>query len=122
MLSLWIDIGDGNGPVQNPALTQDEFDAGVAELKAQNLQFLYDIAFRYQDTRFGQSGSHKLAIGIVKGGPVAKSIDTWIDSVWALYYQRKPLITEKWDDALFDFTSCGEPPHTFTELVAEVDG
>ena len=115
---LWID--NGEGPVQNPALTQDEFDAGLASLAAQNVQALWQAATDYQEAQISGAAYGLITLGVIQQKPKALSVMTWINSVWALYYTRKPQITHEWNAALLDFSSCGAMPCTVPDLMAEL--
>jgi len=117
---LWIDRSDGNGPVQNPMLTQDDFNTGIAAAQAQNLDALWAAATRYEESYISGSAPRLVEWGVVKGLPKSVAIDGWIQSIWALYKQRKPLVTYQWDDSLYDFTSCGPMPYTISDIEAEL--
>jgi hypothetical protein len=118
--ALWID--DGTGPVRNPDLTDDEFAAGLATLQSQNVQALWQKATDYQEAQISGAAYGLVTLGVIKQTPKALAVMAWINSVWALYYQRKPLVTHEWDGALFDFSTCGPMPCTVPELMAEVAG
>ena len=117
-LPLWID--NGNGPVQNPDLTQDEFNEGLAVFVAQNIQALWQAATDYESAQICGSAIGLVTLGTVKGLPKSLAVLAWIQSIWTLYYQRKPQVTYQWDSALMDFSSCGPIPFTIPDLIAEV--
>ena len=115
---LWID--NGSGPVRNPAITDDEFAAGLLELKAANLQLLWQSATDYQERYISGAAIGLLTIGVIQGKPKSAAVMAWINSVWALYYRRKPLVTADHVDC--DFSSAGPMPYTVPELQEEVMG
>lgn len=117
---LWIDHGDG--PVRNPDLSDDEFNAGLAQRRIENVSALWQSAHDYEFAQISGTAVGLLAAGVQKGGPVALAIQAWCFSIWTLYYQRKPRVTHEWDAALLDFSSCGEIPHSIPDLMAEVLG
>ena len=117
-LGLWIDNGDG--PVQNPALTQDEFNAGLAALAAQNVDALWQAATDYQEAQISGAAYGIVTLGVIQQKPKALSVMAWINSVWALYYTRKPKVTSTWDATLLDFSSCGNMPCTVPDLMVEL--
>jgi len=118
VLVLWVDHGEG--PVQNPDLTQDEFNAGLATLAAQNVQALWQAATDYEVSQISGSAIGMLAIGVLKGLPKSLAVEAWIQSIWSLYYTRKSQVTYQWDATLLDFSSCGQMPNTVPELMAEL--
>ena len=117
---LWVD--DGTGPVQNPALSSDDFAAGLADLQAKNLDSLWQAAHDYEFARISGTAVGLLAVGVQKGGPVSLAIQAWCNSIWDLYYAHKPSVSHTWDASLVDFSSCGQMPHTIPELMKEVQG
>ena len=120
MISLYVD--HGTGPVRNPDITDAEFEDGLAQLKADNVQALWAAADTYVSAQISGAAFTLLAIGVMKGLPKSLAVSAWINSVWALYYQRKPSITSTWDEAMLDFSSCGQMPCTVPELLVEVNG
>jgi len=119
---LWIDNGDGEGPVRNPELTDAEFEAELMDAQASNVAALWQSAYDYEFAQISGTAVGLLAAGVQKGGPVALAIQAWCFSIWNLYYQRKPQVTHEWNAALLDFSSCGEIPHSIPDLMAEVLG
>ena len=105
---LWID--NGTGPVQNPDLTQDEFNAGVASLTAQNVEALWRAATDYQESQISGAAYGLVTLGVIQQKPKSLAVMGWINSIWSLYYTRKPQITYQWDADLMDFSSCGPMP------------
>lgn len=116
--ALWVDHGEG--PVQNPALTQEEFEAGIAQAKADNIAALWEAAHQWEYADINGGGIGMLTLGVIQGKPKALAAQAWIQSIWALYYQRKPLVTHVVDPSLLDFSSVGRCPHTIPELLAEL--
>jgi hypothetical protein len=116
---LWID--NGNGAIPNPGLSQDEFDAGVADLVAQNRDALWQSATNYETSFISGSATRLVNRGVVKGLPKSIAVDAWIDSIWSLYYSRITSVSAQWDSALYDFTSCGPMPYTIPEIKQELE-
>jgi hypothetical protein len=108
--------------VQNPDITQDEFNAGIAQLQAQNVQALWQAATDYQESFISGAAYGLLTMGVMQGKPKSLAVMAWINSVWALYYQRKPTVTYTWDQTLMDFSSCGDMPCSVPDLLSEVMG
>lgn len=120
VIPVWID--NGTGPVRNPALTDEEFQQGLSYLQAQNVDALWQAAHDYEYAQISGTAIGLLTMGVSQGKPKSTAVMQWIQSVWALYYQRKPQVTREWNAALLDFSSCGEIPHSIPELMAEVLG
>lgn len=121
-LALWIDNGDGKGPIRNPDISDADFNAGLANLQNQNIAILWQTAHDYEYAQINGTGVGLLAVGVLKGGPLALAIQNWCNSIWNLYYTRKPLVTYNWDPTLVDFSSCGDMPGSIPDLMAEVLG
>jgi hypothetical protein len=115
---LWID--DGFGPAQNPALTQDAFNAGLTEMCAANVNELWQTATNYQNTWISDAAFSLVAIGVMQKGPISTAIYDWINSIWTLYYTNKTQITYTYNASLLDFSSCGPMPYSVPQLEAEV--
>lgn len=115
---LWID--NGTGPVRNPDLTQEEFDAALIELTNTNTMALWQAAHDYEYAQISGSATGLLTLGVLQSKPKSAAIMTWIQSIWTLYYSRKPTVTHEWNAALLDFSSCGTIPYSIPELMAEV--
>jgi len=115
---LWIT--DENGTRQNPDITQDQFNAGLAALQADNLNALWQAATNYQEAQISGAAYGLVTLGVIQQKPKSMAVMAWINSIWALYYQRKPSVTYTWDAALMDFSYCGAMPFTVPDLMAEV--
>ena len=115
---LWVD--NGTGPMQNPDLTQDEFDAGLAAMQADNVRALWQAATDYQESYISGAAYGLVTMGVLQQKPKALSVMAWVNSVWAAYYTRKPQVTPQWNAALLDFSSCGPMPCTVPDLMAEL--
>lgn len=120
MIQLYI--YDGTERIQNPDLTQAEFDAEVESRRQHYISRLWDAAHAYEFSEINGTGAGLLAVGVMRKLPKAMAIQAWVTSLWALYYQRKPLVTHEMGDELLDFSQCGPMPHTIPELMAEVLG
>lgn len=115
---LWID--NDSGPVRNPDLSDAEFEAGAAKLQAKNLASLWQAAHDFEYAEISGTAIGLLVLGILQSKPKCLAVQAWDQSIWAIYYARKPLITEIWDAPLLDFSSCGPCPYTVPELLEEV--
>jgi hypothetical protein len=119
MKPLWIDTTDGRGPVRNPDITDTEFAEGLEEMKNANIATLWQAAHDYEYAEISGSAIGLLVVGVLQGKSKSLAVREWIDSIWTLYYARKPLVQAQLDPALLDFTSCGPMPFTVPELRAE---
>lgn len=118
--ALWVD--DGNGPVRNPALTDEEFNAALEQLKQSNLQALWQAADSYQTQFISSVAIGLLTIGVIQAKPKSMAVMAWTQALWAEYYTRKAQVTWDSPESLFDFSSCGPMPYTVPELQVEVIG
>ncbi len=118
MNPLWLD--DGSGPFRNPKLSDDEFNTGLARLQADNVAVLWQAAHDYEYAEISGSAVGLLTMGVSQGKPMCLSVMAWIQSIWLLYYSRKPFVTHEWDASLLDFASCGPCPHSVPELLSEL--
>ena len=120
ILGLWIDTG--SGPVRNPALSDEEFEAGKLVIKNNNLNTLWQAAHDYETSRISGSITPPLTVhfSVIPSLTKNKAVRAWINTIWDLYYTRKPLVTYEWDPTLYDFSSCGESPYTASELKDEI--
>lgn len=102
-----------NGNTPEPA---DVIDHTVA-----NISQLWQAAHDYEYAQISGSAIGLLALGVAANRPKALVVQAWIHSIWALYYQRKALVTGEAtiDPALLDFSSCGPISHTVPELMTE---
>lgn len=117
---LWID--DGSGPVRNPELSDEEFSALLEAARLRNIESLWQSAHDYEYGYISGTAIGMLTMGVMQSKPVSLAIQNWIVSIWALYYQRKSLVTAEYDAALYDFSSAGPMPHTVPELMGEILG
>lgn len=115
---LWTD--DGTGPVRNPDLAEADFQDGLAQLQAQNLDALWAAATAYQESQISGAAYGLVTLGVMKDLPKSQAVMAWINSVWALYYSNKPQVGPSWNAALYDFSACGPMPFSVPQLMAEV--
>lgn len=83
---------------------------------------LWQCAHDYEFAFVNGSAIGMLAIGTMLQKPKSLAVTAWIQSIWGLYYQRKPMVTAIRDASLFDFSMCGPMPYSVPELIAEVMG
>lgn len=117
---LWVDHGDGNGQIRNPDVSDDAFAAGLVALTEQNIDLLWNAATNYQEAQISGAAVGLVTMGVMQQKPKSLAVMGWINSIWSLYYTRKPQIAYHWDDAMYDFSSCGPMPCTVPDLMAEV--
>lgn len=118
--ALWIDNSDGNGPIRNPELTDEEYAAGLEEIRLNNIRTLWQAAHDYEFEQISGSAIGLLTLGILQGKPKCSAVRAWINSIWTLYYTRKPTVTHVLDASLNDFSICGTIPHNVPELMTEL--
>ena len=95
-------------------------DANNAEAIKANISRLWAAAEAYESAQISGVAVGLLTIGVIQQKPISLSIAAWSASIWDLYYSRKAAMTPVWSDALGDFTSLGNIPHTIPELRAEL--
>ena len=110
----------GSGPVQNPLLTQEEFEQILSDMQRKNIEILWQAAHAYEYEQSSGSAVGLLVLGVLQKKPKSVAIQGWIQSIWNLYYSRKPTVTHLYDPTLLDFSSCGPIPHTVPELMQEL--
>ena len=116
--SLWVD--DGTGRKINPALSADDAASIQAQMQATNIQALWQTATDYEMAQISGSAIGLVTLGVIQSKPKCMAVMGWIKTIWDLYYQRKPTVTYEWDQTLYDFSSCGQMPHTVPELMVEL--
>ena len=118
--ALYIDNGDGNGPKRNPDITDEEYAAAIIEIRASNVSALCQAAHDYEFSQINGSAVSLLAVGVQRQLPKSLEVMAWTQSIWKLYYDRKPTVTFTCDNALYDFSQCGSIPHSIPDMIAEV--
>ena len=117
-LYTWTENADGSltiTPIPAGTLIQQQ-----ESKKANNIEVLWQAAHDYEFASINGSAVGLVTIGIMLNLPKCKAVSTWITSIWNLYYTRKPLITDVFDPAMLDFSSCGPMPYSIPQLMAEV--
>jgi hypothetical protein len=92
----------------------------ITEATAANIGRLWQAAHDYEFARINGMAIGVLTVGVISNKPKSLAIKAWSQSIWNLYYTRKPTVTEVMDSTLLDFTSIGEMPHSAPELTQEV--
>ena len=105
---------------RNPDISDADYAKGIEELKNLQIEALWQAATDHEQAYIYGSAIGVLAVGVLQGKPKSLAVKGWIDSIWALYYQRKPQVTEVWNTALNDFSSCGPMPYSCPELMTEI--
>ena len=87
-----------------------------------NEDALWQAAHDYEYSRISGSAIGLLTMGVLSNKPKSKAVQTWLTSLWNLYYKRKASLssTVLIDSALLDFSSIGEIPSTVPDLMAEI--
>lgn len=116
--SAWVD--HGSGPVRNPELSEQEFAAALVAVKEANIAALWQAAHDYEYAEISGSAIGALVLGVMQSKPKCSAVQAWIQSIWNLYYTRKPLVTHEASSVSFDFSSCGPIPYTVPELMSEI--
>lgn len=83
---------------------------------------LWNAAHDYEYAQINGTAVGMLALGVLARRPKSLAIQSWIISIWTLYYEKKSMITSTPDESLYDFSSCGPMPYSIPELMAEVLG
>lgn len=91
-----------------------------AECSAHNYESLWAAGTRYQETWISGSATSMLTLGVLAHKPKSLACSAWIQSIWALYYQRKPLVDHDMPASFLDFSSIGPMPYSVPELMAEI--
>ena len=81
---LWTN--NGTGPVRNPEVSDADFNAALAEVKASNTQALWEAAHNYEFAQISGSATGLLTLGVLQSKPKSLAIMAWIQSIWNLYY------------------------------------
>ncbi len=96
-----------------------DFDSGATEVELNNenqrrISLLWQAAHDLENASISGSAIGLVTLGILSKKPKATTVQDWIHSIWALYYERKA--NGSYD---IDFSIVGECPHTVPELVSE---
>lgn len=102
---------------QDPPTSVTEAEA--ATRRAANIDRLWQAAHDYEYQWFSGSAVGLLTLGVLQNRLKALAVQTWVKSIWDLYYQRKALVTEAYLPPL-DFSGCGPIPYPIPELMAEL--
>ena len=120
MVQLYVDVDGARVP--NPALSSEEFQREVDARRRVHVAALWQAAHDYEYAEISGTATGMLVRGVIRDLPKSMAIQAWILSIWALYYQRKPMVTHELSNDLLDFSSCGPIPHSIPELWDEVMG
>jgi len=83
--------------------------------EADRIASLWSSAHDYEFQQVSGSAIGLLAIGVMQGLPKCLAVQSWIKSIWTLYYTRKAMGSTD-----VDFTSVGDCPHSVPELMQEL--
>ena len=84
---LWIDHGDGNGPVRNPDISDADFNAGLVTLYTGAAQAMLDTTARARNYDSMLSLCSYAASSNAKFAAEAKAGVDWRDAVWSQGYE-----------------------------------
>lgn len=119
---LWVDNGDGLGIIIDPSIPESELDECIEYAKQINVGLLWQSAHNYENKYISGSAIGMLTIGVLQNFPKSVAVKNWINSIWALYYQRKATMNHyPISESDLDFSSCGPCPYSVPELIAEVN-
>lgn len=91
-------------------------------IKRMNISMLWEAAHAYEYAQISGSATGMLALGVLGQKPKSLAVSSWIQSIWDMYYSRKPLITHIQDSSMYDFSPCGPMPYSVPELMQEILG
>jgi hypothetical protein len=120
VVDLYID--NGQGPVRNPSLSDAEFNAGLAQVKADNQAAIKAAAYAYIDKFFNSTEMAVWSAGAAKSLPHSLANVAWLKSVRSLAASRIAAATPTYNPADMDFSSLGAPLWTADQIVTEVLG
>ena len=115
---LWID--HGTGPVQNPDITQSQFDSGLIQLQQDNVKYLKDSMTNYHKNFVSETELMFITVGASKGLPKCTAVFEWLLHIYTQYNTRITKVTYSWDQTLHDFSNCGSIPYPMQELIIEI--
>ena len=120
---LWID--DGAGPVQNPALTQTQFNTNLALWQAANGEQFYQNALTVIAAFMDPLAAMIVATGAAIGDSNALSVVKWIHSIYT-YYTTNLATVKGWatptamDQSMMGYTTLVTPPVTLLAVATSV--
>lgn len=85
-----------------------------------NKDSLWKAARDYQENYIQGAAIGLLTKGVILNLPKSILVESWVQSIWVLYQQRKALITDTLDPLFLDFTIVGVMPHSILELMTEI--
>ena len=106
------DVYTGDGFVR-PEVNMEKLMAGFTER-------LWSSAHDHEYKCINGSAIGMLSLGVLLRKPKSLAVSAWIQSIWNLYYSRKPLVTVVEDLSLYDFSQCGPMPYSVPEIMQEV--
>lgn len=119
----FIELPDDHQVMPGDTYTGQEFfhqPEDTQRLVDANISMLWQCAHDYEFACINGSAIGILTMGTMLQKPKSLAVTAWIQSIWGLYYQRKPMVTSVRDTSLFDFSMCGPMPYSVPELIAEV--
>ena len=116
--AIWVDHGEG--PIQNPDITQEQFDAGLIQLQQDNINNLKTSMTTYHKQFVSETELMFITVGASKGLPKCTAVFEWLLHIYTQYNMRIAKVTYVWDQALHDFSNCGNMPYSLKELIIEV--
>ena len=88
---LWID--NGAGPIQNPALSQADFNTGLALWQAANGKQFYQNGLALIATFVDSFAATIIAIGVGQGDTNALAVIKWMHAIYSYYTTNLSTVT-----------------------------
>ena len=89
-----------------------------AAIIASKIDKLWAAANKYVENYISGTAVVFLVLGVSQGKPKAKAIQTWINNIWAEYYNRKAQVSLS-SELNTDYAMFGAMPYSVPELQAE---
>lgn len=86
-----------------------------AAIETARIESLWNAAHDLEYANINGSAVGLVTMGILQSLPKCMAVQTWITSIWTLYYTRKA--TGSTD---MDYSSCGMMPYSIPELMTEL--
>ena len=121
--ALWID--NGSGPIQNPALSQADFNTYLAQWQATNGQAFYQNGCALISTFLDSLTAFLVAAGTGVGDTNALAVVKWMHAVYT-YYTTNLATVKAWttpmgmNQAMMQYTSVGPCPVALGTLATSV--
>jgi hypothetical protein len=125
VIPTWIDIGDGNGPKPNPALTGAAWTAALAAWQSNNAAQFYQQGLQVINQFLDPLTSMLVSIGVGLGDANSLEVIQWMHSVYT-FYANNVATVQGWTTpqqvvaATMSYSSIAAPPVTLAALATSV--